>query len=435
MAKKNPYAGMTRGQRKMLRKRRRRRKILILLVELILLLVLGTVAFGTVKWSKMSQTNLKSADLEMYKDTGDFTNIALFGLDSRDGELEGGVQSDTIMIASINNKTNELNLVSVYRDTLMQQTDGTYEKANSAYCEGGVADAIAMLNRNLDLDIDKYVSINFNALIDVIDALDGIEIDVTDEEIDYINGYATEIIKVTGKDTWAVTQPGRQTLTGVQATAYARIRYTTGDDYKRTERQRLVLQKVIEKAQQADFVTLNKIVDKVLPQVSTNLTATNLLGMAAHAKEYSIGEMSGFPFDVTACDYVVGHEGSYVTAIGFADNVKQLHKYLFGEQNYQVSDTVQTVDGDVIYLTGIDPANYGGGETGTSGGDGTTGGDGTDSGTYGGEGADSGTYDAGGAGDTSYDSTGDYTQNGGGTDAGWQDNTQNEGYYDNSATY
>ena len=117
-----------------------------------------------------------------YKDTGPYTNIALFGLDSRNDELEGGVQSDSIMIASINNETSEVKLISVYRDTLLKQKDGTYEKANSAYNVGGPEDAISMLNRNFDLDIKNYISVNFSALIKAIDALGGIELDMTEEE-------------------------------------------------------------------------------------------------------------------------------------------------------------------------------------------------------------------------------------------------------------
>ena len=185
----------------------------------------------------------------------------------------------------------------------------------------------------------------------------GVEIDVQEEEIIYINGYSTEITKVTGVDTQPVVSTGPQTLNGVQATAYARIRYTSGDDFKRTERQRLVLQKIVEKAQQSDLATLNQIINDVLPQISTNLTAKNFLGLAANGLKYKIGEMSGFPFDVTTSENVRGLSGSYVIPIGLSDNVSQLHAFLFDKSEYPPSDQVQEINDDIEYLSGVNSIN------------------------------------------------------------------------------
>lgn len=352
--KKRLQKKLTREERRQLRKRKRRKRIIVLIVELIVLAVLGVVAYGMFKLDKLDFNILDQSRLDVYKDTGPYTNIALFGLDSRDGELEGGVQSDTIMIASINNETSDVKLVSVYRDTLLQQADGTYEKANSAYNTGGVEDAISLLNRNFDLDIQNYVSVNFNALIDVIDALGGIEIDVQEEELEYINGYITEIVQVTGKESLGVNEAGIQTLNGVQATAYARIRYTAGNDFKRTERQRTVLLKVVEKAKEASFSTLNRIVDQVFPQISTSFSAIELLGFAANAMNYNITDTSGFPFEVTTSENVTNHSGSYVVPIDFSKNVEQLHEYLFSEEDYMPSDIVREIDEDIVFLTGVD---------------------------------------------------------------------------------
>lgn len=358
-------------RKKRLRKKRRKRMI-VLVMEVLILVVLGVVAYGMFVMDKMDLVTLNKDDLDIYKDTGDYTNIALFGLDSREGELEGGVQSDCIMIASINNSTNEVRLVSVFRDTLLQQDDGTYEKANSAYTHGGPAEAIALLNRNFDLDIEKYVSVNFNALADVVDALGGIEIDMTDEEVFWTNGYCVETSKVVGRDTTELTGAGVHKLDGIQAVSYARIRYTEGYDYKRTQRQRIVLEKIAEKAQSSNVITLNNIVNKVMPQISTNLTTSNFLGMAANAMNYKIGEMSGFPFEVAPCDNVKNHTGSYVAPIGLSKNVGELHQFLFGEEGYEPSENVQKINDDIIYLTGIDPSTYGEGADYTyrSGGEG-----------------------------------------------------------------
>lgn len=353
--KKRLQKKLTREERRQLRKRKRRKRIIVLIIELIVLAVLGVVAYGMFKLDKLDFNILDQSRLDVYKDTGPYTNIALFGLDSRDGELEGGVQSDTIMIASINNETSDVKLVSVYRDTLLQQADGTYEKANSAYNTGGVEDAISLLNRNLDLDIQNYVSVNFNALVDVIDLLGGVEIDMTAEEAFWCNGYASETAQVTGKEMTQIEETaGTQLLDGVHAVGYARIRYTDGNDFKRTERQRIVLEKVMEKAKSAGFSTLNKIVDEVFPQISTSFSSTDLLGFAANALNYNIVDTSGFPFEVTTSENVLNHSGSYVVPIDFSSNVSRLHEYLFGEKDYTPSETVQQIDNDIVYLTGVD---------------------------------------------------------------------------------
>lgn len=404
MSRKKSKGRMTKQQRALLHKKKVRRRIFLLVAEILILSFLGAAAYAMSKFDKLDFKTLNKKKLDIYHDTGPYTNIALFGLDSRDGDLSKGARSDCIMIASINNKTKDVKIVSVFRDTLTQQSDGTYDKANAAYSYGGPEEAIALLNRNLDLDIQKYMSVDFNALADVIDLLGGIEVDLTKEEVFYTNGYCTETSKVVGRKTKELTHPGKQKLDGIQAVSYARIRYTKGDDFKRAERQRLVLQKVVEKAKKASLPTLNKVIDKVLPQVSTNLTASDFLGIASSASKFNIGKMAGFPFDVTTSDNVRGLEGSYVVAIGFADNVKQLHKFLFDVDDYQVSDKVKEVDQDVIYLTGVDPNDYGskgdktyGADSGANGSSGTddSSGTGDSSGTDGGTGTDgsSGTGD------------------------------------------
>ena len=345
---------MTPEERRKLRRKRRRKRIALLTVEVIILLVLCATAYGIFKLDKLDINILDKDKLEAYRNTHRYTNIALFGLDSREGELDGGVQSDCIMIASINNETNDVKLVSVYRDTLLQQADGTYEKANSAYNRGGPEEAISLLNRNFDLDIQNYVSVNFNALVDVIDSLGGIELDMTQEEAFYSNGYAFETAQVVGQEMKPIKEEaGTQLLDGVHAVGYARIRYTDGNDFKRTERQRVVLQKVAEKAKKANLLTLNEIVDKVFPQISTNLTLKDMMGFAANIMDYNIVQTGGFPYQVTTDESVREHDGSYVVPIGLRSNVEQLHRELFGEEAYVPSEKVQQINDEIIYLTDI----------------------------------------------------------------------------------
>ncbi len=341
-------------ERRKKRRKRKRKRILLLCFELFVLALLCIAGYAMLKLGKLNINILNPNKLEVYKDTGPYTNIACFGLVSRNGELEGGVQSDCIMIVSINNETNDVKLVSVYRDTLLQQEDGTYEKANSAYNRGGPEAAISLLNRNFDLDIRNYVSVNFSALVDVIDALGGLEINLTQEESLYCNAYAFETGQVVGKEMVKIDEvAGTQLLDGIHAVGYARIRYTEGNDFKRTERQRQVLQMTVDKAKKADLLTLNKIVDKVFPQISTSLTVTDMLGFVANIMNYNIVETTGFPYALTTSEDVRNHTGSYVVPIDFIGNVSQLHQNIFAEEWYEPSSKVKQIHDDIIYLTGV----------------------------------------------------------------------------------
>ena len=195
-----------------------------------------------------------------------------------------------------------------------------------------------MLNKNLDLNITDYVSVDFNAVVKAVDAVGGIEMEVTGEEAKYINGYIEEVAEVTGTSSNYVSA-GNQTLDGVQATAYARIRYTSGADFKRTERQRTVITKVFEKAKQADLLTLNSILDTLLPEISTSLSVTEMLGLAKDVGKYNMGENTGFPFERQTA-----HIGSITyaeVAVDFEANVKQLHNFLYGNEQYTPSGTVK----------------------------------------------------------------------------------------------
>lgn len=307
------------------------------------------------KLSKMETTVLNPEKLNVSKEARErgtgYLNVALFGVDSRDNKLDEDTRSDAIMVASLNRETLEVKIVSVYRDTLLEQDDGSLNKANAAYSFGGPQEAIAMLNKNLDLDIEHYVTVNFNAMIDVIDAVGGVEIDVQEDEVQLINGYSDEIMRVTGKTSQQVQATGVQTLNGIQATAYSRIRYTAGDDFKRAERQRVVLSEIIKKLQHASLPQINKIIDKVFPQVSTNFTIAEIFDYAKDAFSYKLGEMTGFPFDKTTD--TLNEVGSVVIPVTLEDNVIQLHKFLYGNSvNYSPSSTVAGINGKILSKAG-----------------------------------------------------------------------------------
>jgi len=339
------------------RRAKRRRRAIFLIVEILILAALLAVGYVMVKYGKIQLNMFSDGDIlfnEGVKQEG-YTTVALFGGDSREGQLEEGTHADTIIVAAINNKTKEVKLVSVYRDLMMQQMNGNMKKANNAYFIGGPQEAINMLNRNLDLDIEHYVTVDFKALADTIDLLGGIEIELSQEEADAMNEYIGETAMVAEKEAVFVSE-GIQTLDGVQAVTYARIRKNVGGDYVRTERQRLVIQKVVEKVKQTNLSTINSIIDQVFPQVSTSFFLTELIKLAAGVMQYELGDTSGFPFELT--DGNVEGMGSVVIPLGFVENVEELHQFLYPEDAYTVSQTVQEIAFEIEELSGYTRADY-----------------------------------------------------------------------------
>ena len=272
------------GQRPPKKKKKGHRKLFFVLEVLVLMILAGGLYVFS-RLNKMQQVNIKPGDVIVNKEVQEkepevansYTNIALYGVDSREGQLTIDAHSDALMVASINDKTKDVKLVSVYRDTYLDNTNGEYRKATECYFYGGPTRSISMLNKNLDLDIQDYVTVDFNVVADVVDAIGGVEIDVQQDEIKWLNGYQTEGSQVTGKEIVEVTQAGPQTLNGLQTLSYCRIRYTTGDDYKRTERQRTVLNKILEKVKTMPVTTLVGIVNDMFDHISTSLTLPEII--------------------------------------------------------------------------------------------------------------------------------------------------------------
>lgn len=338
------------------KKKKKKKKGKVLFgVSILVLLILFLGLFVMAQLNRMDRVNL--GDILVNAGIGGssgYRNIALFGVDSRSGELTSGTNSDTIIVCSINERTGDIKLASVYRDTYLDHTNGTYGKATECYAEGGAELSINMLNKNLDLDITDFVTVNFNAIVEAVDLLGGIEIDVTEEELEWLNGYAYDLINQSQVENYTTYEPltsaGTQNLNGVQALAYCRIRYTTGWDFKRTERQREVLNKIFQKAQSQGVTALASLVNQMLPDIATSLSNTEILSLAAGIANYEIVDSIGFPYNQTTADI---DAGDCVVPINLADNVSQLHADLFGTEGYTPSDTVQQISNQIISNTGI----------------------------------------------------------------------------------
>ncbi len=344
--------------RKKRRKSRRKKRIIFLIAEIVILAILLAVGYVILKYDKFQVTSFDEGDIQVNDGVNQegYTTIALFGGDSREGQLEEGTHADCIIVASIDNQTKEVKLTSVYRDTLTEQMNGEIKKANNAYFTGGPQDAINMLNKNLDLDIENYVTVDFKALATTVDLLGGIEIDIKEEEVQYINEFLEETAQVAGKEVNFIEHSGSQQLDGSQAVTYARIRSTAGGDYTRTERQRLVLEKIFEKVLHTKIGTINKIIDEVFPQVSTSFSLKDMIGLAAGATQYKLGETKGFPFELTDGD--VDGIGSSVIPLGFSENVQELHEFLYPKSEYVVSEKVKKIAEEIELLTGYARADY-----------------------------------------------------------------------------
>ena len=341
---------------------KKRNRIVLLIVEVIILLVLlavlykvvttlgsnndgegGRVDIGDVIVNPELQESIEKAEEEgeeIY--LSQYRNVALFGVDSLDGSLGAGNRTDTIIVASINLETKEVKLVSVFRDTYLNIGKDTYRKANNAYAKGGAEQAMGMLNMNLDLNISDFVTVGFEGLKETIDLLGGIEIEVDSEELKHINNYQQTMAKSMGVDYVEVTETGLQKLDGLQATAYCRIRYTAGNDYKRTARQREVIEKIVEKAQKASLSTLSDIANAVFPKVATSLELKEILSLLSSVNDYTMGDNTGFPFEEDRTTGDIGSNGSCVVPTTLAENVTTLHEFLFNETDYEPTDSVKT---------------------------------------------------------------------------------------------
>lgn len=347
--------------------KKKRKKIVLFIVEIFLLLILVASLWFVNKAKRIELVKIDDKDIGINKEVQQkieegtssmkgYRNIALFGVDSRSKQLEKSTRTDTIMIASINLDTNEVKLISVYRDTWLNLSTDSYSKANAAYAKGGPQQALSMLNMNLDMDITDFVTVGFDGLIDVIDAVGGVEIDVKEAEIKDLNNYQismsgrkTGTVNANGDENYEatigvdytpVTRSGMQTLNGLQATAYARIRYVGNGDFERTARQRTVLTQVAKKAITLNPDTLNKITEAVFDEIATSLELSEILSLLSGIAKYEVGETAGFPFEGYVQTGRVG-KASVVIPVDLTKNVSLLHEFLFDEQGYEPSETVK----------------------------------------------------------------------------------------------
>lgn len=290
---------------------------------------------------QIQNTNIS---IETQEKMAGYWTVAVFGVDSREGDLGKETRSDMQMILNVNLGTGEIRMVSVYRDTYLKiDQKGRYDKINQAYFNGGPRQAIEALTENLDLNIDDYASFSWKSVADAINLLGGIDVDISHEEFRVINGFITETVESTGVGSHHLEKEGPNHLDGVQAVAYARLR-KMDTDFKRTERQREVADLVLKKAREADLSTLNQLVTAVLPQISTSVGMKDVLPLVKNIKRFHLTETEGFPSKLE--DAMIDKKDC-VIPVTLEENVKRLHQFLFDDEDYEPSELVKEISSQI----------------------------------------------------------------------------------------
>lgn len=329
-------SSVEKNKRKRNKKKKKSLGFKIFIGFLCVLLAIAVVGGGYIAGllNKMDNVELNKDNLgiveEEFKDYDNvdkIKNIALFGIDATDGNAG---RSDSIMIATIDSTHNKLKLTSIMRDSYVNIEGYGYDKINHAYAYGGPELSIKTINENFGLNIEDFVSVNFSSLPKIINILGGVDIEITDDELQYINSYIDDINKKDGTSSSHITSAGVQHLDGTQALAYSRIRYTSGGDYKRTERQRTVLAALFSKLTSASVSSYNSLLNEVLPYVQTNLSATDILSLGT--KVLSIGnnlEQDRFPRDGYAEGSMI--DGIYYLTFDIETAKQQMKDYIFND--------------------------------------------------------------------------------------------------------
>ena len=306
--------------------------------------------------TKISQDDEDLGIVEMDVPEG-ITSIALFGIDARNDSFRG--LSDSIMIVTVDAVHNDIKLVSILRDSLVRIDGYGYQKINAAYSFGGPELAIKTLNQTFNLNIRNYATVDFVSMADIIDMVGGIEAELTNAEVRNANTHIASMHEERGTELDYIEESGLQTLNGIQAVAYARIRMAatvngTLNDTGRTERQRLVIEKAFEKANSADLMTLESLVAHMVQMCATNIEFGDIFPLAKNMSKYHLGETLGFPSARGDQRIKIGSNRlACIIPQTLVSNVSTLHEFLFGEEDYEPSSAVRSISAHISEVSGM----------------------------------------------------------------------------------
>lgn len=301
----------------------KKKKITIYSISIILAIILAVIVGGYIYINKTLDkvesievnTDNIGIKTETKEELKEIKNIALLGIDSRDDDLIG--RSDSIMILTLDSVHNKIKLTSIMRDSYVNIDGHGMDKINHAYAFGGAELALKTLNENFDLNISEVMVVNFSSLVNIIDKIGGVNIDITDEEVSHISG---------------ISSPGEHLLNGNQALAYSRIRYATGGDYKRTERQRTVINAIFNKLKDTSLTEYPQLVNEFLPYIQTNMSKSALLGLGTEFSGLATKgiEKDRFPRDEQGEGQMIN--GTYYLTFDIENVKTSMKDYIFNDK-------------------------------------------------------------------------------------------------------
>ena len=327
---KSRKAGKETGKKR--KKKHRFLKFLLVLAILVVLLGVGFYYLVGKVYNKINYEEVTSLSTEEMTEEG-VTNILLIGNDSRENGDDG--RSDAMILLSISSKTDTIYITSLLRDMYVEipgRQDGN--RLNAAYSYGGAELLMETVEANFDIEVNRYVRVNFEAFANLVDAVGGIELELTTEEIEYVNGYLVEYNQLLGRpqgtDNMDTSISGLVHLNGPQALAYSRNRYL-GTDFGRTERQRKVLSAIIQKAPAALLTNGSELLNGLLPNLSTNLTQKECFDLCMMAGKLLTHEIvsDSIPQPDTYKNATI--RGMSVLEVDFEKNIEYLKQKLYGE--------------------------------------------------------------------------------------------------------
>lgn len=257
------------------KKKSKFKRFLLILILLILILfgLISALIFRYAGMLNIVETGARAETSSNVIDESYVKNILIIGSDTRSDE---NGRSDTMILLSINSRTNQIVQTSFMRDILVSIPGYGNAKLNAAYAYGGAELVMDTIEENFKIKVDKYIRIDFFSFIDIIDAMGGLELTVTDDEANAMTDPMNEVNKLLGRTTEKITEGGTYTMDGVQSLAYARIRYAGDGDFDRTQRQREVIEKVIEKFKGLSIFKMNSVLETILPELTTNMSKTEI---------------------------------------------------------------------------------------------------------------------------------------------------------------
>ncbi|WP_346939692.1 LCP family protein [uncultured Clostridium sp.] len=348
------------------RKKSRKRKIIISCVAVLIVILSVGLFYGNNLLSKIKRSKIDESDLGIKKDVAekvqtseikDIVNIAILGVDEAENDVG---RSDALMIATFDPVHKKLKITSIMRDTYVDIPENGKDKINHAFAYGGPQLSIKTLNQNFGLNIKDYVKINFKELEGLVDAIGGIDMELSDKEIVEVNDYIVRVSKALNLPTNRLekSESGKVHLDGFQTLGYCRIRSTDNGDFDRTERHRKIMTEMFNKISNAGTAELASMATKLLPYVETSLSNKEIINLAANVLDLGTKniEQERFPRDDYAKNSNIN--GVFYLCYDEAYTEEQIHEYIFNDRKMWLEPNQKVYNHDAEHSHGNVVSDY-----------------------------------------------------------------------------